>query len=71
VDVEAFGSIGEHPYTVTAMVCGDCCNYQVPARRGRRSMGFLKTETRMDGGGAAAKREYERELEIKNQKIGN
>jgi hypothetical protein len=37
-----FGSIGEHPYTVTTTVCGDCCNYQVSAKRGKRNMGFLK-----------------------------
>ena len=30
---------------------------------------YTQTETRMDGGGAAAKEEYERELEMKNQKI--
>ena len=109
-----FGSIGEHPYTVTTIVCGDCCNYQVSAKKGRRNMGMLKkikfwkkrnnnTPTKVDAhvsiedpvtcdastvtmdptvmcaahtqrpgwmdGGAAAKEEYECELEMKNQKI--
>jgi len=31
---------------------------------------YLHTETRMDGGAVAAKEEYEREHEMKNQKIG-
>jgi hypothetical protein len=30
---------------------------------------YTQTETRMDGGGGAAKEEYECELEMKNQKI--
>ena len=42
VEVEAFGSIGENPYTVTTIVCGDCCNFQLSANRGRRNMGLLK-----------------------------
>ena len=42
VEVKAFGSIGEHPYTVTTIVCGDCCNYQVSLEKGRQNMVFLK-----------------------------
>jgi len=42
VKVEAFGSIGEQPYTVTTIVCGDCCNFQLSANRRKWNMGFLK-----------------------------
>jgi hypothetical protein len=115
VEVKAFGSIGKQPYTVTTIVCGDCCNYRVSSKKGRWNMGFLKkikfwkkrnnntptkvdacvstddprtcdaarvsiyqtvmcfaytqTETRMDGGGGAAKVECESELAMKNRKI--
>jgi hypothetical protein len=115
VEVKVLGSIGEHPYTVTTIVRGDCYNYQVSSKKGNHNMGFLKkikfwkkrnnntptkvdacvstedprtcntamvsmdpnvmcsaytqTETRTDGGGAAAKQEYECELQTNNQKI--
>jgi len=42
VEVKVFGSIGEYPYTVTTIVCGDCCNYQVSVKKGRWNMGMLK-----------------------------
>jgi hypothetical protein len=42
VKIEVFGSIGEQPYTVTTIVCGNCCKYQVSSIEGRCNMGFLK-----------------------------
>jgi len=42
VEVKVVGSISEHPYAITTIVCGDCANYQVAEKKGRRNMGFLK-----------------------------
>jgi hypothetical protein len=117
VVVKVLGSIGENCYTVTTIVCSDCCSYKSSAERGRRNTGLLnkikfwkkrnnntqtkvdicvstddprtcndstvttdptvmcaaytQTETRMDDGGAAAaaKEEYEHQIEMKDQKI--
>ena len=41
VEVEEFGSIGHHPYTVKTIDCGDCCIYQASSEKGRRNMRFL------------------------------
>ena len=40
--VEAFGSTDVHPYTVTTIRCGDCCNFQLTAHTETRNMGSLK-----------------------------
>jgi hypothetical protein len=41
VEVTVFGSIGNHPHTLTTKVCGDYCKYQVSSEKGRQNMGFL------------------------------
>jgi len=41
VEVEAFQSIGKHPYTLTTTVSSDYCNYQHSLAKGRWNMGFL------------------------------
>jgi len=40
VDVEAFGSIGEHPYTVTTIISCDIYNYQLSSEKRKAEDGI-------------------------------
>ena len=60
------------PTKVDECVCTEdprTCNATVSMDPTVMCAAYTQTETRMDGGGAAAKQEYERELQMNNQKI--